>query len=145
MLTPNTTPRAGSVRVAAKRPVRRLILVFNADSGAFHAFLDSARKVFKVNGCALCTITHGLLGEKSEWTSCRETLGVPVDSLHRDELDAGLKKLVGGDLPCVLAETDDGPVKLLTPDVLERCKGSVADFKGRLHTRAAMYDLELPG
>ncbi len=55
--------------------IRRLILIYNADAGKLSALVDSARKVLKLNGCALCSITHGLAGEKDEWRgmSCRPT------------------------------------------------------------------------
>ncbi len=130
--------------MAESTAVRRLILIYNADTGKLNALVDSARKVLKLNGCALCDITHGLTGERSEWRSCRAELGVPIDILHRDEIFGRLKQLVEDTLPCVVAETAGGPQVLLTPDVLERCRGSVADFKGRLLTHAAMRDLEIP-
>jgi len=131
--------------MTAKQPVHKLILVYAADSGKLSAFVDSARKLFQLKGCTLCSITHGLAGEKGEWRECREELGLPVDYLHRDELSEELRRVVGTQLPCVLAQTDAGPVLLLGPDVLDRCRGSVDDFKGRLLTHAAMRDLELPG
>ncbi len=127
-----------------KQQIRRLILIYNADAGKLAALVDSARKILRLNGCALCSITHGLAGEKSEWRSCRAEIGVPIDYLHRDEIFGPMKQLVGETLPCVVAETVGGPRVLLTPDVLERCRGSVDDFKGRLQTHAAMRDLELP-
>lgn len=124
--------------------IRRLILIYNADSGRLNALADSARKVLRLNGCALCDITHGLAGEKKDWRSCRSEIGVPIDYLHRDEIFGPMKRLVDGSLPCVVAETAAGPRVLLAPDVLERCRGSVDDFRGRLLTHAAMRDLELP-
>ena len=124
--------------------IRRLILIYNADAGRLSALVDSARKVLRLNGCSLCSITHGLAGEKDEWRSCRAEIGVPIDTLHRDEIFGPMKQLVGDCLPCVVAETAAGPRILLTPDVLERCRGSVDDFRGRLLTHAAMRDLELP-
>ncbi len=130
--------------MADTQQIRRLILIYNADSGKLNALVDSARKVLRLNGCSLCSITHGLAGEKAEWRSCRAEIGVPIDTLHRDEIFGPLKQLVGDSLPCVVAETGDGPRLLLTPDVLERCRGSVDDFKGRLLTHAAMRDLEMP-
>jgi hypothetical protein len=44
----------------------------------------------------------------------------------------------------VLAESADGYVRLLGPDELERCRGSVADLKGRLLYHAIGHRLELP-
>ncbi|MEM9555100.1 MAG: hypothetical protein AAGC60_12645 [Acidobacteriota bacterium] len=128
----------------AQRTIRRLILVFDADAGAVSAFVDSARKLLHVGGCSLCATTHGLFGEKSEWTQCKDALGVRVDSLHRDELFGRVKDVVGEQLPCVVAETDDGEmVMLLDPAVLERSRGSVSDFQARLLHHAAMRDLVL--
>jgi hypothetical protein len=127
-----------------KRTIDRLIFVFSADSGAFNAFLDSAKKFLRIKGCTLCAITHGLAGEKSEWRDCKEELGVPIDYVHRDEVSADLQRVVGSNLPCVVAQTGNDLVFLLGPDVLDRCKGNVADLKGRLNILAAMKHLELP-
>ena len=127
-----------------KRRIDRLIFVFNAGSGSFNAFLDSARKVLQIKGCTLCTITHGLAGEKSEWKECKEEIGVPVDYVHRDEITPDLGRVVGDNLPCVVAEAGGELILLLGPDVLDRCKGSVADLKGRLTVFSSMHGLELP-
>ncbi len=130
--------------MAETQQIRRLILIYNADAGRLSALVDSARKVLRLNGCSLCSITHGLAGEKEEWSDCQTEIGVPIDYLHRDEVFGPMKQLVGETLPCVVAETASGPQVLLTPDELERCRGSVDDFKGRLETHAAMRDLEFP-
>jgi hypothetical protein len=127
-----------------KRRIERLIFVFNAGSGSLNAFLDSARKLLQINGCTLCSITHGLAGEKSEWKECKEEIGVPVDYVHKDELWPALETAINGKLPCVVAQTGDDLVLLLGPDVLDRCKGSVADLKGRLTVFSSMNGLELP-
>lgn len=84
-----------------------------------------------------------MTGERPEWASCKETLGVPVESRHRDELDSRLQRVVERELPCVLAETCGELVMLLRSDVIRRCNGSVADFLGRLRMHAVMRDLEL--
>lgn len=123
--------------------IDRLMFVYNADSGLLATIADSARKLLSINGCALCSLTHSAMGEKSEWTSCRDSLGVPVDYVHRDELDSRLKAIVQHDLPCVLAETEGELVMLLRSDVIKRCNGSIADFRGRLKTHAVMLGLEI--
>ena len=61
--------------MSQKRPIDRLMFVFSADAGSFNAFLDSARKLLRIKGCTLCSITHGLAGEKSEWRECKEEIG----------------------------------------------------------------------
>jgi hypothetical protein len=97
-----------------------------------------------LKGCALCTITHGILGEKAEWKSCKEELGVPIDYVHRDEVSDELKKMTDGKLPCIVAHTVGGEYLLLVaPDVLERCSGSVSELKGKLQYYAAAKGLDL--
>lgn len=65
--------------------MERLIFLCDADSGGASAIVDSARKLLRINGCALCAITHGLATEKREMRSCRQELEVPVDYLHRND------------------------------------------------------------
>lgn len=127
-----------------KRTIDRLIFVFNADAGALNAFIDSAKKLLMINGCALCSITHGLAGEKSDWRHCKEEIGVPVDYVHRNEVTPEIRRVAGDHLPTILAQAGEELVVLLPPDVLERCKGSVADLKGRLNYYASMNQLAFP-
>ena len=117
------------------RAVRQLTLLYNADAGKLNAFLDSARKLFGVGACSLCDLTHGLAGERDAWRECRESLGVPISSLHRDELTPELESLVGGRLPAVVAETEEGPVLLMTPQVIDQCS-DVQSFEERLWKEA---------
>lgn len=127
-----------------KQEIERLIFVFAANSGAFNAFVDSAKKLLMIRGCALCRITHGLTGEKTDWRECKEEIGVPIDYVHRDEITEDLRRVVGDQIPSVVAKTDRQFVLLLTPEVLERCKGSVADLKGRLNYYASIKNLAFP-
>lgn len=127
-----------------KRKIDRLIFVYNANSGTLNAIFESTRKLLRLNGCDLCQITHGLAGESSDWRNCKEELGVPVDYLHKDELDARMEEAVAGQLPAVVAEAEGHLVLLLNADAVNRCRGSVSDLKGRLLTHAAMRGLELP-
>jgi hypothetical protein len=128
-----------------QQTVDRLLFIYNADSGKWNAFVDSARKLFMVNGCALCSITHGMTGEKAEWQDCRETLGVEISYVHRDEMTPRLRREVGESLPAVVAESAGRYTVLMDTEVLERCRGSVADFKGRLGLYASMKGLTFPG
>ena len=127
----------------AKQQIDRLVFVFNADSGRWNAFVDSTKKLLMVDGCALCSITHGLLGEKGEWNSCKESLGVPIDYVHRNEIHTALRDVVGNNLPCIVAQTGSKYVILITPEVLERCRGSVSELKGKIEYYCATKDLAL--
>src|SRR4051812_50064015 len=117
--------------MAPKRKVDRFLFVFNADTGTFNAFVDSAKKVLRIKGCTLCSITHGLAGEKSEWRDCKEEMGVPIDYVHRDEISPDLGAIIGDKLPCVVAQAGEDLRPLPPPHVPDRRPGSVAPPKGR--------------
>lgn len=123
--------------------IDRLIFVYNADSGLLGAVIDSARKLLAIKGCALCSITHAITGEKDEWKTCKEELGVPIDYVHRDNIPSEIRPVVGNNLPCVVAKAGDRYYLLLNPSVLQRCRGSVADLKGRLLFHASVQGLQL--
>lgn len=127
-----------------RRPIDRLVFVYAADSGLWSAVVDSAKKLLTVKGCSLCAITHGLAGERSEWRECKDEIGVPIDVYHRDEIPDDVENATGGELPQVLARVGGELVPILGPDALDRMRGNVADFRGRLTIRAAMRGLELP-
>lgn len=127
------------------RPIEELILVYRADAGLVGAVVDSARKLFKINGCTLCTVTHGLAGERAEWQECKSALRVPVSYYHRDDMPIDVEEVVGDELPCILARVPDGTlVPLLSPEALARCNGKVADLRGRLRHNAKLNGLALP-
>lgn len=126
-----------------KEPITRLIFVFDAESGLFGAVIDSARKMLLLNGCALCSLTHGVAGERTEWRTCKEEIGVPIAYHHRDDLPA-LVKAVATELPCVVAEVDGSRFEVLLPRAsLVECRGSVSELKARIFIRALSKGLEL--
>lgn len=106
----------------ATEPIESLILVYNADSGRVAAFLDSARKALSIGACTLCDLTHGLFGERGEWSECRLAYRVPVSALHRDEVDVETAA-VAGELPTVLAVSASRTVQLVTAPQLAACTG----------------------
>jgi hypothetical protein len=126
------------------RPVDRLLFVYNADSGTLNAILDSARKLLSADGCPLCSLTHSLAGERAAWTRCRESLGVAVDYVHRDELTPSLRRLVGSSLPSVVARAAGEETLLLGPEAIDACSGSVDELITRLRAAAAERGLEIP-
>jgi hypothetical protein len=67
----------------------------------------------------------------------------PIVRRHRDELDETLAALVGDRLPCVLARAAGRTELLMGPRVLDRCAGSVPDFRGRLVHHVARLGLEI--
>ena len=66
---------------------KRLLFVYNADSGLGNALLDTAHKVLNpaTYSCSLCQLTYGAIMEKKNWRSFRERSEIPMRFLHRDE------------------------------------------------------------
>ena len=126
-----------------KRKVDRLIFIYDANSGKIGAFLDSTKKLLMIGGCALCTITHGILGEKTEWKECKEELGVPIAYYHKNEIPEYLQEMVSDHLPCILAQAGGKAFMLLEPEVLKRCRGNVGDLKGRIRYYLAANNLKI--
>ncbi|MBI4397373.1 MAG: hypothetical protein HY548_09775 [Elusimicrobia bacterium] len=124
--------------------IQSLIFIYNADSGKWGAFIDSAKKVLMIQGCPLCTITHSVFGEKAQWKACKEEMGVPIRVYHRDEVPEAYKTMAENNYPCILAQTDKGVDLLAGPDVMRRCRGDAWDLKSRLYHHASLIDLEFP-
>lgn len=112
--------------------LERLILIYNANSGLAAAIADSAKKLFKLKACSLCTITHGLLKEKQAWQSCATEINVPIDYLHKDDMPDPVKKLVGDKLPSIVAQTDGKLLILLSVEEIDSCKGEVSNLQAKL-------------
>jgi hypothetical protein len=123
--------------------IERLILVYDADGGVLGELAYVAGKLRGTAHCALCDITHGVTGERRAWRECRASLGVQVEQLHRNELDAEQRRAAGGALPCVLAESSAGYVRLVDPELLEACRGGVEDLRDAILLRARELGLEL--
>ena len=94
---------------------KKLLFVYNADSGIVNAVMDSLHKVFSpaTYDCNLCAITYTAVSMKKEWRSFIKGLPLPVVFLHRDELinkygrdDIALPSVlvVNGKLPDILID-----------------------------------------
>jgi hypothetical protein len=108
--------------------VRRIIFIYNADSGLLSALWDSARKaVDSPEACDLCTITHGLLAERGDWKRIDQELGLPTHYYHRDEIPPAIQGFLDGSgvaLPAVLLEGADGSYELVaSAEALRECRG----------------------
>lgn len=85
----------------------QLLFVYNANSGARNAILDSMHKVLSPSTyqCNLCDITFGVVSENKAWKKFREESALDMKFLHRDEF----AEQYGNDftLPIVLKRADD--------------------------------------
>lgn len=89
-----------------------LVFVYNADRGFFGALTDSVHKLRSPGSyaCNLCAITHGAVGMRDAWRRFLESLDVPTEFRHRDELAA-----VDEDWPAILWRDDDGAYSVIVP------------------------------
>jgi hypothetical protein len=75
--------------------------------------------------CSLCEITHGLVRERTDWRTCREEIGVPFTTFHRDDQPDSIRIAAGNETPVVVAVlADETTVVLLRGPELEGCGGS---------------------
>lgn len=66
---------------------KKLIFVYNADSGLFNTVTDIAHKLFSPTTyeCQLCAITHSAFSMRDEWKGFLNSIQHEMEFLHRDE------------------------------------------------------------
>ena len=102
----------------------RLVGVYDADGSVRGELSYFVRSLVGRAHCALCDITHGRVRERAAWRACNAALPAPVETFHRDDQPAPVRAAVGGALPVVVAELEDGSIRLLLDrDGLEACDG----------------------
>ena len=92
--------------------MKKLIFVYNADSGKLNALMDSLQKVVNPSSysCKLCELTFSAIGEKKAWRGFRQNLDLETDFLHKDEFLKAYASKFGHkfEFPIILAQTDKG-------------------------------------
>ncbi len=70
-----------------KDPIRKLVFVYNANSGIKNGLLDIAHKIINPSTyeCHLCELTFGTFTEKSLWKKFRQDHKIEMEFLHKDE------------------------------------------------------------
>ncbi len=100
----------------------RLVFVYNADRGLLNAAKDIWHRVTSPSTypCALCKLTYSTTGMDRRWRQFVESLDVPVEFLHRDELAAR---------PEIDAARAELPVGLLVRDGSTQVVVTAADMR----------------
>jgi hypothetical protein len=100
-----------------------LIFVYNAESGITNALLDTGHRIFKPSDypCALCMVTYGPFGMKSDWKKFIATLPFRITFLHRNELPTNLKNELK-DFPCLVLQTKDSTNVLIKGEEFRKIK-----------------------
>lgn len=94
----------------AEISTKKLIFVYNANSGIRNTVLDSAHKILspKTYKCSLCDITYGTFVEKRNWKKFREKFTYKMEFLHKDEFKKQYASKFGYkfDFPVVLGTSN---------------------------------------
>ena len=99
---------------------QKLLFVYNANSGARNALLDSMHKVFSPNtyDCKLCDITFGIVSENKTWKRFRKESPHEMTFLHKDEFAKDYASKFGYKFtfPIVLMEGERGLEVLISTE-----------------------------
>lgn len=125
---------ARSWRVAdpALLPVEELVGVYDADGGLLGELRYAVGRFTGRAHCALCTLSHGTLKRRPEWDAFVARLAIPMQMLHRNEIDPALRPVIVGQLPCIAGRAGGEWHVLVGADDLRRCGSDVAAFERRL-------------
>ena len=68
---------------------KKLIFVYNADSGAINLVKDFWKKILRPSSyeCNLCMQTFGAFSMKKEWKTFINKINIDTEFLHRDEFE----------------------------------------------------------
>lgn len=103
----------------AQEHTKKLIFIYNADSGVFNLLGDVAKKAFKMDGtCSLCDLTHNPLSMKDEWKTFIENLPYPTTFLHKNEFIEKCKESSVTTFPAMLLEENGILTELLDADTI---------------------------
>lgn len=118
--------------------VDRLTFVYDADGtlvGEARYWLGTLVRV--TPHCSLCDLTHSRWRKRPAFRRCAEQLGIPIEYLHRDDLDDATRA-IAGDLPVVLAHRGDEISVLLGRSDLAALDGDVDAFQAAVTTRLSV-------
>ena len=102
--------------------VKKLIFVYNADTGLFSVITDYAHKIIspKTYPCNLCALTYGNMGMNNKWKDFISNLTVPFGFLHRDEF---VEHYASQDaqLPAAFLQEGESVSLFITHDEINKC------------------------
>jgi len=122
-----------------KTTIERIYFVWNADynlSGAYVTLLDIIRNQ---HSCSLCEIAYHTVTEKQAWRDYKAALGIPIEEIYKNRLNADQVATAQREYPVVLAQTGGRLVKLLGKAEIDACTGNLDMFKEKLNAKLASY------
>lgn len=118
--------------------MERYIFIYSIGSGIIENIPGALSKaVGGKSSCALCNITHGPLFEKQSWKTFIQSLAVPIDLYHINEIPQSIREYLDTcviKLPVVLKQTTDNAFEaFVSKEQLEKCEGSAECLKDFFH------------
>jgi hypothetical protein len=100
-----------------------LVFVYHAESGLFHGLTDMAHKTFspQTYQCNLCALTYSTFGMRKGWKQFLETLCLPLEFLHADQLRQQYGML-STPLPAIFIKKDSGLELWIDADAINACR-----------------------
>ncbi|MEY4905270.1 MAG: hypothetical protein RLZZ292_3085 [Bacteroidota bacterium] len=97
--------------------MKKLLFVYNADSGKWNAYLDMAHKIFSPSTypCSLCDITYGIFKIRPEWDEFIQNTSIPFEFLHKDEFLTAYPNSTFRDFPFILAVDETEALSMFLP------------------------------
>ena len=116
----------------------KLVFVYNADGGPLNTIMDSAHKLFAPSTyqCALCAVTHGTVGMRTEWKEYMSRFAYETRFYHRDGFRKDWPK-IAVDLPAIFFQSTTAEMQLLVPKTELEAVSSVAQLAALLGRRIA--------
>ena len=116
--------------------IKKLIFVYNADSGLFSTVTDFAHKIVspETYSCNLCKITYGNITMKSSWKDYVGSLNCEKEFLHRNEFQSRYPEFKGCDLPAIFACMQD-EIKMLVSAQEINAVNDIEGLKDKLNKK----------
>ena len=115
---------------------KRLIFVYNADSGKLNLAFDIAHKILSPSTyqCDLCSLSHGYFQMHASWKAFVQDLGLEVEYLHRDEYPSSAPS---ADFPLILLEENNQQAIFMSSEEISAC-GSGESLQQAIRTKLSV-------
>lgn len=116
----------GYVIIMKKKIRKKLLFVYNANSGTRNAIMGSVHKVFSPStyDCRLCDMTYGVVAENRTWKKFRQNNKYQMVFLHKDGFAKKYASKFGDKFtfPIVLAGGENNLEVLISTEELNKLK-----------------------
>ncbi|MFW9820624.1 MAG: hypothetical protein ACFFE5_13525 [Candidatus Thorarchaeota archaeon] len=106
-----------------KKNKKKLVFVYNADSGVINFVKDFWKKILRPSSyeCNLCFQTFGAFSMKKDWKSFINNLKIETEFLHRDEFEKKYK-IKDAKYPSAYIFEDGQLILLISEDEMNAAK-----------------------